>query len=182
MKYDRTTKSATKTNKKFEFSQEICTDRFLRKNKEQYTPIRKKMLELKHKARVLESHIEQFCNYNNSGLSLETILENICKFVDLQRNPKINDSQGGFSPEFRILKKKKLKFLKILIKNYKNEVVKCVGIMKNQLRAINESIKELYCKNSSEENKYSLHTLLIHDGYAKSGHYYSYIFDFQSEK
>ena len=182
VKYDRLTKNSIKINKPFQFPQEIYPDRFLLKNKQESTEIRHSMLELKKKARILERHIEYFTNYQESEIPLEKILENVSCFIDRQTKPQKIQEDGKITPDSHILDSDFFESTKLALENYKKQVADCVQSMQFQLDNIYAEISNLYLRPDLQKHKYKLHSLLIHDGYAGSGHYYAFVHDIESDK
>ena len=182
VKYDRLTKNSIKINKPFHFPQEIYPDRFLLRNKEESTQIRMSMLELKKKARILERHIEYFTNYQESEIPLEKILESVSCFIVRQTTPQGMQEDGKITPDTRILDSEFLESTKAALENYKKQVAECVHSMQFQLDHIYAEISNLYQRPNLQIHKYKLHSLLIHDGYAGSGHYYAFVHDIESDK
>ena len=143
------------------------------------------MLNYKKKARLLEKQIELFTNYLNSEISLENILENISSFLDLQRRPQSMDIDGITTPEKLLLDNDYTKDVKRTIgvlNHYMREAKDSIKGMQFQLDSIYMEIDNLYCQMKLQKNKYKLHSLLIHDGYAGSGHYYTFVHDIESDK
>ena len=182
VKYDTASNNTIKINKHFTFPKKVYTDRFLLKNKKECSEIRNHMLELKTKARLLEKHIELFNNFNQSSIPLSEILENVMVFIEMQKKPEGMEEDGSITPDRQFLPVKNAKSVKKQLKTYKKTVEDAVKNMNDQLSHIYKQIKKLYSSKSLKANKYHLHSLLIHDGYAGSGHYYAFVHDIESDK
>lgn len=182
VKYDLASNNTIKINKAFQFPQEVYPDRFLLQNKEKCTVIRKNMLELKKKARILEKQIEEFTNFQNSEIPLEKVLENVLEFLEMQKKSDQMEEDGIVTPESLMLNSKNMRKTKKVLKNYKKQIGDCLKSMQFQLDFLYNEIKDLYSTPDLQKNKYKLHSLLIHDGYAGSGHYYAFVHDIESDK
>lgn len=182
VKYDIETSNSIKINNSFTFPEEIYTDRFLIINKAQCTKLREEMLKLKRKAIILEDHINLFKDYQKSSIPLTKILESIMKFLKKQKNIKGMDEDGASTPDNLILETPDIKKVRKVLRKYKGEAVACIEQMQRQLSEIYKKIEMLYADPNLQKNKYKLHSLLIHDGYAGSGHYYAFVHDIESDK
>lgn len=63
-----------------------------------------------------------------------------------------------------------------VISQYAQLVASKIEELKNQMALIDDKIEKLY--DGMKAHKYRLQSVLVHDGVAQLGHYYSYIFDF----
>ena len=50
-----------------------------------------------------------------------------------------------------------------------------VQILKEKIEKLEKQVEKPYIKN--KEQPYQLHAIMIHDGLAENGHYYTYVFD-----
>lgn len=179
VKYDRTVNSSVKINSKFTFPHEIFSDRFLKENREESLKLRQEMLRLKHKARYIEAEIEKFVNFKGSGMSLETILDNTLLFLNKQENPSSMDCDGSSDPDCRLIQGIRLEDSPQVLSELKIKVGKRLMDLNNELKEVYFKLKMLYDVPMFRRHQYKLHSLLVHDGYAGSGHYYTFVHDFQ---
>ena len=182
VKYDISSNMTIKINTPFTFPEEVYTDRFLLENKEECSKIREEMLELKRKARILERNVEMFTNYENSGISLENILENVQLFLHMQRKPQQMEDGSTTTPENSLYESPDIKKTTKVLRSYKHEAKRCLETMQFEIKTIYNQIEQLYAKAHLQKNRYKLHSLLIHDGYAGSGHYYAFVHDIEDDK
>ena len=193
VKFDRTTGNAVKLHSKFTFPKMLFPDRFLMKNKDLSSSLRERELELRRKVSILETHLSQFEQYKDSSLSLEDVLVLTSSFIDDQLNTsdymQIDDESIDVTT-FNIAKietvtedlTRKLIAGKELLQAYARTVSAKVTEMKAQLRAVTEEIDRMYKRPELQEHQYRLHSLLIHDGQAGSGHYYAYSYEEETEQ
>ncbi|KAL4453036.1 hypothetical protein ABPG73_015873 [Tetrahymena malaccensis] len=70
-------------------------------------------------------------------------------------------------------------FLKVL-EGLKMQTQELIATLENELVRINKEIDDIY--ENLKHNKYVLHAILVHQGYADSGHYFSYIYSQDQNK
>ena len=179
VKYDRVANSSVKINSKFTFPHEIFSDRFLKENRDASSELREEMLRLKHKARHIEAEIEKFVNFKGSGMSLETILDNTLLFLNKQENPSSMDCDGSYDPECRLIPGVRMEDSPQALNELKVQVGKRLQNLNDELEEVYLKLKMLYDVPMFKNHQYKLHSLLVHDGYAGSGHYYTFVHDFQ---
>jgi ubiquitin carboxyl-terminal hydrolase 25/28 len=180
VKYDRVASSTVKINSKFSFPLEIYPDRFLKANRELSLELRNEMLALKAKARFIEAQIEKFSNYKESGISLEIVIENTLNFLQKQGNPTGMDLDGCYTPDSQLLEGVNFYQSPEVLKGFKEKVMKKVKSLNGELEEIYLKIENLYDVKVLKQQSYRLHSLLVHDGYAGSGHYYTFVYDFEN--
>lgn len=180
VKYDLSVNNTVKINKRFSFPQEIFTDRFLGDNSQESLGIRAQMLELKTKAREIEKKIERFASYGGENMSLETIIENSLLFLQGQQNSVAMEVDGVHDPKNLLLEGMDLSTSQEVLRALKEKVATRVKVLNEELATIYDKIQNLYDISQMKIHSYQLHSLLVHDGYAGSGHYYSFVHDIES--
>jgi ubiquitin carboxyl-terminal hydrolase 25/28 len=61
------------------------------------------------------------------------------------------------------------------LNKYKDAAKNQVSDIEAKVKELEDLVQEPYA--SKTERQYHLHAIMIHDGYAEQGHYYSYLFD-----
>ncbi|OMJ85775.1 hypothetical protein SteCoe_12844 [Stentor coeruleus] len=182
VKYDKISQNSIKIHKKFTFPEEIFTDRFLLKNMNLCRELRTQMLILKNQARKIECQLESFTNYHGSEVSVEKMLRSCIKFLERQENASAMNQDETLTCDNALLENIDLTESKQILNAYKKKVRNSIKEMEKQLERIYENIGDLYNRPELRENKYKLHSILVHDGYAGSGHYYAYVHDIEGNK
>lgn len=182
VKYDKIGQNSIKIHKKFTFPEEIFTDRFLLKNMNLCRELRTQMLLLKDQARKIERQLESFTNYHGSEVSVEKMLRSCLKFLEKQENASAMDQDRTVTCDNALLENIDLTESKYILNAYKKRVRNSIKEMQRQLEEIYKNIGDLYNRPELRENKYKLHSILVHDGYAGSGHYYAYVHDIEGNK
>lgn len=67
------------------------------------------------------------------------------------------------------------------LESYLSEVQKQVAEMREQVGNLKSEIKAIYDAPELKKHLYVLHSILVHDGQAGSGHYYAFIFEWDSK-
>ena len=193
VKFDRATGKPVKLHSKFTYPKVLYPDRFLIQNKGLSTTLRTQELELKRKVKILETHLAQFEQFKDSQMPLEEVLKLTSAFLEDQMSSsdfmQIDDEDLEIET-FNIGKVEiqvpdlpsKLTSAKELLDAYLRSVTVKVSEMKDQLRTVMEEIDRIYRRPELQQHEYHLHSLLIHDGQAGSGHYYAYSYDEDEEK
>ena len=189
VKYDVETGMGVKVHSKFEFTEELYVDRFMHQNKELSTKLRHRCLELSGKVKTLEAAIDEYENYNGTGASLEITLSNSIAFLEAQLAPppEIKEETGitvyATACVLKLEESAKAGIQANIesLRSYLAEVQKQVTEMKEQVSKLQQEIKALYDVPELKNHPYVLHSILVHDGQAGSGHYFAYIFEQDSQ-
>lgn len=193
VKFDRAAGRPVKLHSKFTYPKILYPDRFLMKNKALSSSLRQRELELKRKIKILETHLSQFEQYKSSVMPLEDVLKLTSAFFEDQLSSSDYmqiDEESLDITTFNVAKVEpvtadltfKLNTGKELLEAYARTVAAKVAEMKSQLQAVIEEIDSIYRRPELQEHQYYLHSLLIHDGVAGSGHYYAYSYEAEEEK
>lgn len=193
VKFDRATGGPVKVHSKFTYPKTLYPDRFLMKNKGLSSSLRQHELELKRKVKILETHLAQFEQYKDSAMPLEDVLKLTSAFFEDQLSTSDYmqiDEESLDITTFNVSKVEpvtadltaRLRAGKELLEAYARTVAAKVAEMKLQLQAVTEEIDSIYRRPELQEHQYYLHSLLIHDGQAGSGHYYAYSYEAEDEK
>ncbi|CAD8127523.1 unnamed protein product [Paramecium sonneborni] len=142
-----------KLNDEFRFDKEIYADRFLLENRQKVIETQQQLNELKIQQGELLQQIEKYQNY--SGISMLTVLGTAAKYVK------------EVKPDDEIMQQR--------IDQCKLSIQLILQRLQLQLDQINQKIEDLYA--IMKKYKYFLQSILIHEGAAESGHYYTYIYN-----
>ncbi|CAD8126422.1 unnamed protein product [Paramecium sonneborni] len=142
-----------KLNDEFRFEKEIYADRFLLENRQKVIETQQQLHELKIQQGELLSQMEKYQNY--SGISMLTILSTAAKYVKEAK------------PDDEIMQQR--------IDQCRLSIQLILQKFQLQLDQINQKIEDLYA--IMKKYKYFLQSILIHEGAAESGHYYTYIYN-----
>ncbi|CAD8113472.1 unnamed protein product [Paramecium sonneborni] len=169
--YSKEKSDLIKQNDEFYFEEEIYLDRFLNENSKLYLEIRNQNRELKTMQKKFKSDLQQLSKFDDK-YDLQDILLTTVKFLEMQNkdNP-LNPANFGHSDQKQTIEQ--------LLK-YSSNVSKRKEVLQQQYNNLEEKIQASY--NNFKENKYHLQSILIHEGMANSGHYYTYIKDFRLNK
>ncbi|CAD8115843.1 unnamed protein product [Paramecium sonneborni] len=160
-----------KQNDEFFFDEEIYLDRFLMENRKQYLEIRNQNKELKTKQKKIKIDQQQLTKFNDQH-DLQDVLTNTIKFLEMQNQENIDHAANfGQSNQQTTIEQ---------LQQYQQKVQRKKQILQKQYTELENKIQASY--NDLKKHKYLLQSILIHDGQANSGHYYSYIRDFHLEK
>ncbi|CAD8199682.1 unnamed protein product [Paramecium octaurelia] len=169
--YNKEKNDLVKQNDEFYFEEEIYLDRFLYENSKRYLDIRNQNRELKDKQKAIKQELLQLSKFDDK-YDLQDVLQTAVKFLTMQskENPQ-NPANFGPSDQTNTIEQ---------LQKYQLQVQKKKEILQNQYNDLEDKIQASY--NNFKGNKYQLQSVLIHEGMANSGHYYTYIKDFRLNK
>eukprot|EP00828_Plagiopyla_frontata_P012320 TRINITY_DN17024_c0_g1_i1.p1 TRINITY_DN17024_c0_g1~~TRINITY_DN17024_c0_g1_i1.p1 ORF type:complete len:671 (-),score=112.39 TRINITY_DN17024_c0_g1_i1:141-2153(-) len=175
--YDKDLQALCKINDEFVFEKEIFIDRFMLKNKEVLMKTRESVKQLRKEAEGYEKALKELKNFQESNSNLVDIMTQCENFFKLQitgaqQKKKINEI---IDPTFFGLKQSDSASTLKLITGAKTQIETRISKLQAKLTDLNQKIDQSF--NKFKTMKYKLVGLLIHEGSADSGHYYSYIFD-----
>eukprot|EP00331_Platyophrya_macrostoma_P026999 CAMPEP_0176452540 /NCGR_PEP_ID=MMETSP0127-20121128/28602_1 /TAXON_ID=938130 /ORGANISM="Platyophrya macrostoma, Strain WH" /LENGTH=1000 /DNA_ID=CAMNT_0017841025 /DNA_START=38 /DNA_END=3040 /DNA_ORIENTATION=- len=167
-----------KLDNPFQFEKEIYIDRFLLEHKEIATKIRTEVKALKRRLASLELALSKINSYKDTGFDILAVLGVATEFLNSQLDEKdlteATQLQKADPVNIGILSDKdKLLTSVNTIKLYSDHLSQKKKALEAEIKQIKDEIDALYSKLKSE--KYVLGSILIHDGVAGSGHYYSFI-------
>ena len=163
--YDKYNNSLIKNNDPFEFDKSFFIDQFMESNIDFVKEMGKK-IELKIKQiDQLENIESDFKKYGTKHQGLLDAMDIVNDFLKEQDKFKKEDS-FFFDKKFQKISQKKFQEGMIDLKKKKQNLM-------IQKKEIKEDINNIY--KPIEKNKYKLKGVLIHEGSAQFGHYYTYI-------
>ena len=176
--YDKESQNLRKLHDQFDFPREFYIDPFLLENKEKSLLIRKEVTKLRQtKVRLLEN-LRKLENFNESSLSIGRILEETVAFLEMQsQQPMLGEGEEYSNPLiFDQIKTKLPKEDLSILKSLKHVAEAKVHYLKQEVQKLEAEIDKAY-KAVRTRRPYQLQSILIHEGVADSGHYYSFGFD-----
>ena len=182
--FDKIAQMPVKSHKKFMFPKVLYPDRFLIENKALSTNLRVHLTTLRKKIEKLEKVLEKFENFRSSQANICQILSLAGAFLSDQTQPneymEIEDpSLHVYSPG-RLVPSQDLPTppdFAGLLSHYKLRIEEMIESMKQQLKDCHAQIESIFDRTELTRHPYQLHSILIHDGQAGSGHYYACIFE-----
>lgn len=184
--FDKSAQMPVKSHKKFTFPKVLYPDRFLIENKALSTELRVRLTSLRKKVEKLDKVLEQFENFRGSQATIGQVLGLAGAFLKDQTQPneymETEDSsvhvyspgRVGFDRE---VSSPQLSDIEQLLVGYKARIEEMIGNMKRQLKQCNEEIQSVFDRPDLTKHPYQLHSILIHDGQAGSGHYFACIYE-----
>eukprot|EP00743_Colponemidia_sp_Colp-15_P007033 GILK01007589.1.p1 GENE.GILK01007589.1~~GILK01007589.1.p1 ORF type:complete len:990 (-),score=185.29 GILK01007589.1:398-3367(-) len=177
--YDAEKQSLVKLHDRFTFEKTLFIDRFLESNKAEASLLRERLEALRVEHKELEDAFNRFKDYDGSHASLDDILRKAGSFFQTQLVPSGVPAVSAHPHPSRIgLLGKPVHSVESainIIRDYLT-VVSCEMTMLNsKLAGLKQTMDSIF---SHMQNKpYQLHSVLVHDGVAGSGHYWAFIFD-----
>ncbi|CAD8205429.1 unnamed protein product [Paramecium octaurelia] len=159
-----------KQNDEFTFDEEIYLDRFLLENRVKYLETRIQNKEFKSKQKKIKLGQQQLAKFNDQH-DLQDVLTNTIKFLEMQ-SVENNEHAANFGQSDQQAAIDQLQQFTQKVLRKKRQLQTQYDELENQIQASYNDLKK---------HKYLLQSILIHDGQANSGHYYTYIKDFRRE-
>lgn len=150
--FNREKQTAEKNNQHFYFPTTIYTDRFLQENKFTVQSIRQKKLRLEQYLDEVESGIQNI-EEHNQDVNLVKSIQALQHYLHEQ-------------PSFPIS-------LMTNLKQVQEDMERKLADLKYRKESVSQEIKGIFSK--IEKSKYSVFSIIIHEGTAESGHYYCFI-------
>ncbi|KAL4443149.1 hypothetical protein ABPG74_002216 [Tetrahymena malaccensis] len=196
--FDKEKGCLKKLNDSFNFENEIYLERFTEERSKDYLRIReqvKKLISEKQQYEIALDNINQYSSHlsqnqtksstkkeenkdQQSNLGLLSALESTILF--LQTNSKKAEVNPLVDPSyFGDNSKENLQIVKAL-EQYTSKVKQRIHELQEKIKQLENKINESY--NGFKKDKYLLQSVIIHDGQADSGHYYSFIKDVSTKK
>ncbi|KAJ6247285.1 ubiquitin carboxyl-terminal hydrolase 2 [Anaeramoeba flamelloides] len=169
--YDKNAKRAKKNNQPFTFQKEIYLDRYMEENYTNTKRARNQVKNLQKKIEILKTKLKEIQNFNNSGESLNVILQTTLLYL----NHKLKKSKK-LSKEERLQYQKSIQITEKNLLNVEEEL----KYLKSTIEKSQKKLDGIYTQ--VKKIKYHLHAVLVHRGNAGSGHYFCYILDHCNQK
>ncbi|XP_067943214.1 ubiquitin carboxyl-terminal hydrolase 25-like [Watersipora subatra] len=183
--YNAMQSQAEKLHNKFSFPQILYLDRYLEENKEE---VRDKRGRLWQQKATLESTEAKLYKYTHFGQGeqkypLYDILNYTLDFTtsgpDVQ-SAEQSSSPSSSEPQPKNVSREELMALKGCLSRWKEEVKAEIAQYESEIAHLKHDISQAYDQEHLKQHKYNLHAVLVHDGEALSGHYWSYIYNRES--
>lgn len=172
---------AFKLNNPFDFEKELFVDRFLYMYKEKYRIVREKVKSLKKEVSEVENLLNSISHYENSNCNLKDILSLTSSFIQKQKEIEGEERQGNNLTSIGNLgnTNENLGLVSSILNSYEKKINENLKEHQEKLRNLKATIEESF--DEFRGSRYLLQSILMHEGSAESGHYYSYIFDFEKK-
>lgn len=178
--YDKATLAPHKINDSFDFPPVFYIDPFLHRNRHTALQLQNSVRTLRHKKEQYLNALEAIEKYGTKKMNLLDLLGETESFLESQGS-KMETENELDNPTLMLKLREQVdgKLLGVL-RAYQCGLEERVRGYKEKIEEIDREIEKAY----KEINKtpYHLYSLLIHEGGADSGHYYSYTYDFQASK
>ncbi|KAL4474666.1 hypothetical protein ABPG72_002259 [Tetrahymena utriculariae] len=191
--YNKQLNCAEKSNKKFTFDKEIYIDNYIQGKDKEFEEQRKQIERIDNELAALETKLLKFDNYINQEGSPQPVLSaiNLIKsylqaqvnkqdhFIDIEEI--ISDvSHESDNIDVGILgKKQQLIQTLSTLDLYFQQIKKNKDVLEKKIKEFKD--QKQFWQNQNKTLKYELFSILIHQGYANTGHYYCYIYDDKKE-
>ena len=157
----------SKDNSKFEFPPILYCDRMMWKNRQQIKLLKKECKQHRKELKNIINSIESLKFPNNAELSA---LDSISVLINLLETPEYKKRE---SVTEIIGLRQNLSFLL-------NDIENQVKILESRKLELEHKLSDFY-QGLQQNYRYDLHSILIHEGVASSGHYYAFIKDLDRE-
>jgi ubiquitin carboxyl-terminal hydrolase 25/28 len=162
--FDKVSQCSVKKHSPFSIDKVIYPDRFMHDNRQLSSARREQVQALKAKVATLEATLDKYERFANDSLSLDRVLRNAHQFIAEQLSSDPSPfTVAGLSQSCSVLG------------FYAEHISQSVSDIKAELTSLQAEIKAVF--DDLKQHPYHLHSILVHDGMAGSGHYYAYIYD-----
>ncbi|KAL4429973.1 hypothetical protein ABPG74_000339 [Tetrahymena malaccensis] len=189
--YNKELNCAEKLNKKFTFDKEIYIDNYIQGKDKDFEEQRKQMERIDNELAALENKLSKFDNYlnqegNSSSLPVLSAMNLIKSYLQSQINKQDNFidieeiisevQHENNSVDVGVLVQKQQLIQTIqTLDQYYQQINKNKDVLEKKIKELKE--QKQFWQNQNKTIKYELFSILIHQGYANTGHYYCYIYD-----
>lgn len=166
-----------KIKKGFSFPMYLYPGRYLLGNQKKTRSLQKALATKKKNAKQLENSIETFDHFEGKNVNISQMLNLCLNFLENQRNRDINidENEVFVEPPFGTEKYASFNETVNVIKAYSDKVQSNLEEMKEQLRRCEDEIENTFDEKKFRKQEYELSAIVVHDGDAGSGQYYSYM-------
>lgn len=169
-RYNTERKCAEKNNQRFEFDQEIFVDRFLHKNRDTVQSLRDKASTLEKERLEIEAELKSISNFRENRDVMKS-LEDVLELLNILNNPTAQSPPLPPSIlQHHIENKDQIRDSLTGLKTNLEEEKKQLH---SRRQAIESETKTLY--SHIEGTKYSVFSIIIHEGSADHGHFYCFV-------
>ncbi len=180
--FDKEAKAPRKVFNPVHFYKTIYIDRYMLKNRRTSTTIRSKVLTCRRNIRALRAALEKFQSYGHGKSSIQNSLKSTVEFLNENRGFGTGAVSPQELPSPNMLgtfghDRKTVDSAITLLSEYEITVSQHVRQLEKRIAELETIISHAY--DSLRQHEYVLHSILVHAGQADSGHYYSFIYDFE---
>lgn len=176
--FNKETCQLQKINDEFDFPTTFFIDPFLLKNKEQALLVQKKVRKLRNEKEKYSNALRQLEKFGNNNLNLLDLLGDTTNFLESQKVNAEAEDELENPVSFPTLAKYVTPEHIDLLKQYRDATSQKINNFHSKITEIEKEIES--CYSSIKTTPYHLYSLLIHEGSADSGHYYSYTYDLKT--
>jgi ubiquitin carboxyl-terminal hydrolase 25/28 len=184
VKFDLKSATSVKDHSAFSFPTVLYPDRYIESKSSLSAGLRAQVYKLKENVSALTARIDEFERYCAGKVAVHEMLQATANFLAKQGEhpPHPVDPE---CPLYDVDSLDDLSQDKIEHYNLASRIVEAAALsakakletMKGQLKQLREQIEAKFDIDDLKSCPYYLHSILIHEGQAGSGHYYSYIRD-----
>ncbi|KAJ6238612.1 specific protease [Anaeramoeba flamelloides] len=172
--FDKKTLQSKKNNQPFKFEKQIFLDRYIYENLEKRRNSRILLKKLKFEKEELLKELNKLNNYNKTKMSLIQSLEHVEKLFKIVNK----DDDGDENVNINLIKGQKrndLNRAKNIINQHKTQINEQVQNLNNAIVDIQNKINKIFVTKKTVG--YTIHSVLMHSGNVRSGHYFSFVYD-----
>jgi len=173
--FDKNKGTPIKINDPFSFEKEIYLDRFMMDYKDEALKINQHIVDLKGELEQKENSLQKILSNFESKLDIIKILDITGDFLKKQISFDISQPVVMHSDSMMVGQLddvEKINTAVDIVFKYKESLENKIEDLKKTISAIKNTIDTLWGKLN--KHKYHLVSVLVHDGHAGSGHYYSF--------
>ncbi|EAR83769.2 ubiquitin carboxy-terminal hydrolase (macronuclear) [Tetrahymena thermophila SB210] len=189
--YNKELNCAEKLNKKFTFDKEIYIDNYIQGKDKEFEEQKKQIETIDNQLTALENKLSKFDNYinqegNSGSLPVLSAMNLIKSYFQTQVNKQDNfiDIEEIISDVIHendnvdvgvLGQKQQLIQMIQTLDQYYLQIKKNKDVLEKKIKELKD--QKQYWQNQNKTIKYELFSILIHQGYANTGHYYCFIYD-----
>ncbi|CAI8024839.1 Ubiquitin carboxyl-terminal hydrolase 25 [Geodia barretti] len=196
--FNQSSSTAEKLHSRLAFDQTLSMDRYLHRNREKVRLRRREVAALKHKLLELRRRLARFTCYQGHSVSIQQVLQMTLDFAREQSSAVREESvsgdedgrgRGGESqvgmgekyprmsvgPEPRYISPEERATLDQCLGRWRNEVDEDISDLRESVSTTEDSLSAVYSDEAMNTVSYHLHAVLVHQGQASGGHYWSYV-------
>ncbi|KAJ3450583.1 specific protease [Anaeramoeba flamelloides] len=170
--FDKNTLQSKKNNQPFKFEKQIFLDRYIYKNLEKRRNSRILLKKLKLEKEELLNELKKLNNYNETNMSLVQSLKHVEKYFKIINK---DDDDDVNSDLIKGQKRNDLNRAKTIIFKHKTQIKEKIQNLNNTIADIQNKINNIFVTEKTVG--YTIHSVLIHRGNVRSGHYFSFVYD-----
>lgn len=188
--YDRTAQKLVKNHRRFEFDKTIYLDMFLNSNKAEALQHKQRLSTMKEDLKLLKDTYRKYSESNAKGTQLDLSISSCVQLLSqfntdasqcLKQSVDVGGQEFVFQEPSQLdissigISKQELEITLKTLRKVKQEAEDQVTRMAQQIEKMEQTLKQPYI--CTKERPFFLHAIMIHDGVAEQGHYFTYVYD-----